>query len=65
MELQQQVQEKFKFDFIGNRNIAFVISIVFIVLGIGSIVVKGGLNFGIDFVGGTAIRSSLYGNSGG
>jgi preprotein translocase subunit SecF len=56
MELQQQVQEKFKFDFIGNRNIAFVFSIVFIVLGIGSIVVKGGFNFGIDFVGGTLVE---------
>ncbi len=33
-----------------------MISIVFIVLGIGSIVVKGGLNFGIDFVGGTLVE---------
>lgn len=56
MELQQQVQEKLRFDFIGNRNIAFVISIVLIVLGIGSVIVKGGLNFGIDFAGGTLVE---------
>ena len=56
MELQQQIQERFGFDFIGNRNIAFVISVVLIVLGIGSIVFKGGLNFGIDFAGGTLVE---------
>lgn len=49
-------QQKFNFDFIGNRMTAFVVSIVLIVLGIGSIIVKGGLNFGIDFVGGTLVE---------
>ncbi|PIE35353.1 protein translocase subunit SecF [candidate division KSB3 bacterium] len=50
------IQRKIGYDFIGNRNITFVISIVIIVLGIGSILVKGGLNFGIDFVGGTLVE---------
>jgi preprotein translocase subunit SecF len=49
-------QQRIGFDFIGNRNITFVISIVLIVLGIGSMVVKGGLNFGIDFAGGTLVE---------
>lgn len=50
------IQQKIGYDFIGNRNITFVISIVLIVLGIGSIILKGGLNFGIDFVGGTLVE---------
>jgi preprotein translocase subunit SecF len=44
------------FDFVGNRNIAFLISIVVIVVGLGSIVANGGLHWGIDFVGGTLIE---------
>ena len=50
------IQQKIGYDFIGNRNITFVISIVLIVLGIGSVIFKGGLNFGIDFVGGTLVE---------
>jgi preprotein translocase subunit SecF len=56
VEKQQNIQAKIGFDFIGNRNITFVISIVLIVLGIGSMIVKGGLSFGIDFVGGTLVE---------
>ncbi|MBD3309244.1 protein translocase subunit SecF [candidate division KSB3 bacterium] len=56
MDVQKQVQEKLGYDFIGNRNITFVISVVVIVLGLGSIFLKGGLNFGIDFVGGTLVE---------
>ncbi len=47
---------RFEFDFIRNRNIAFIISIVFIVVGIGSIIVKGGFALGIDFAGGTLVE---------
>lgn len=50
------MQQKIGYDFIGNRKITFVISLVIIVLGVGSIVIKGGLNFGIDFVGGTLVE---------
>lgn len=60
MELQQQLQEKLGFDFIGNRNIAFVISVVLIVIGFGAIFVKGGLNFGIDFAGGTLVEVRFH-----
>ncbi len=47
---------KFTFDFIGNRMTAFVVSMVLLVLGLGSIAFKGGINFGIDFAGGTLVQ---------
>jgi preprotein translocase subunit SecF len=42
-----------RFDFVGKRRIWFAISTVIIVLGIVSIIVRGGLNLGIEFKGGT------------
>ncbi len=42
-----------RFDFVGKRRIWFAISTVIIVLGIMSIIVRGGLNLGIEFKGGT------------
>jgi preprotein translocase subunit SecF len=44
------------FDFVGKRNIAIGISIVLIIISILSIVMHKGLNFGIDFAGGTIIQ---------
>jgi preprotein translocase SecF subunit len=44
------------FDFIGRRRWAYLISILFILAGIGSMVAKGGLRYGIDFSGGTLIQ---------
>jgi len=45
-----------KFDFIGKRKIAYTVSIVLAVIGLVSIISKGGLNLSIDFVGGTLIQ---------
>jgi preprotein translocase subunit SecF len=42
-----------RFDFVGKRKIWFSISTAIIVLGVVSIVLRGGLNLGIDFKGGT------------
>ena len=42
-------------DFLGKRKIAMMLSIAMIVLSLGLIVVKG-LNFGIDFTGGTLVE---------
>jgi preprotein translocase subunit SecF len=42
-----------RFDFVGKRRIWFGISTLIIVLGIVSIVLRGGLNLGIEFKGGT------------
>ncbi|MEA3465601.1 MAG: protein translocase subunit SecF [Thermodesulfobacteriota bacterium] len=43
-------------DFIGKRNIAFALSIVLILVGIVSLLVKGGPNYGVDFAGGTLVQ---------
>jgi preprotein translocase subunit SecF len=43
-----------RFDFVGKRRIWFAVSTLIIVLGIVSIILRGGLNLGIEFKGGTA-----------
>jgi preprotein translocase subunit SecF len=42
-----------KFDFVGRRRLWFSLSTVIIVAGIISIILRGGLNLGIEFKGGT------------
>jgi len=44
------------YDFIGRRKWAYIISILFILTGFGSMVAKGGLRYGIDFSGGTLLQ---------
>jgi preprotein translocase SecF subunit len=44
------------FNFIGRRRWAYLISALFILTGIGSMLAKGGLRYGIDFSGGTLIQ---------
>lgn len=46
-----------KIDFLGKRRLAAIISAIIIVASIGSIAIKG-LNFGIDFTGGTLVEVS-------
>ncbi len=43
-----------KFDFMGKRKIALIFSLLLIAISIGSIVTRG-LNFGLDFTGGTSV----------
>ena len=43
-------------DFVGKRNKAFVLSVVLILIGIASLIVKGGPNYGVDFAGGTLVQ---------
>jgi preprotein translocase subunit SecF len=45
---------KTKFDFMGKRKLALIFSLTLIVISIGSIVIRG-LNFGLDFTGGTSV----------
>ncbi|HSB43032.1 MAG TPA: protein translocase subunit SecF [Methylomirabilota bacterium] len=44
------------YDFIGRRRWAYILSALFILAGLGSMVAKGGLRYGIDFSGGTLIQ---------
>ncbi|HEY7541140.1 MAG TPA: protein translocase subunit SecF [Methylomirabilota bacterium] len=44
------------YDFIGKRKWAYIISIALTLLGLTSLVVKGGLRYDIDFTGGTLIQ---------
>ncbi|MFH1540326.1 MAG: protein translocase subunit SecF [Elusimicrobiota bacterium] len=51
-----QFFKKTNFDFVGKRNIFFVISGSLILISILSIFFHKGLNFGIDFTGGTLVQ---------
>jgi preprotein translocase SecF subunit len=44
------------FDFVGKRKIAFIVSASLILLGLISLVVRGGPAFSIDFAGGTLLQ---------
>ena len=44
------------YDFIGKRRWAYLLSAAFIVVGLASMTLKGGLRYGIDFSGGTLIQ---------
>ena len=45
-----------KIDFMGKRRIAAFLSMTLILIGLISIVIKGGLRYGIDFAGGINIQ---------
>ena len=46
-------------DFIGLKKAAFVVSLVFILAGLASLVIKGGPSYGIDFAGGMVVQVKL------
>jgi preprotein translocase subunit SecF len=45
-----------KYDFIGKRRWGYLVSVAFILIGLVSLVVKGGLAYDIDFAGGTLLQ---------
>ena len=50
------IKQELNINFVGRRKIALVISAVVIAVSILSLVIKGGPNYGIDFVGGTLVQ---------
>ncbi len=43
-------------DFVGKRNIAYIVSVIFILLGFGHMLFAGGPKLGIDFAGGVIVQ---------
>jgi preprotein translocase subunit SecF len=52
----QIIKSDINIDFVGRRKLALVLSGIAILIGLVSLVVKGGPNYGIDFVGGTLVQ---------
>ncbi len=52
----QIIKHDINIDFIGKRKLALILSGVVILLGLVSLVINGGPNYGIDFVGGTLVQ---------
>ncbi len=52
----QLIKPDIDINFVGKRKFALGISLVLILIGLASLVVKGGPNYGIDFAGGTLVQ---------
>ena len=48
--------DKMNVDFIGKRRLFMIVSAIAIFVGVASLLVRGGLNYGIDFAGGTMVQ---------
>lgn len=59
----QIIKHDINFDFIGKRKLALIFSSVVILLGLASLVINGGPNYGIDFVGGTLVQVKFAENT--
>ncbi|WP_319543963.1 protein translocase subunit SecF [uncultured Pseudodesulfovibrio sp.] len=59
----QIIKPDTKIDFIGFRKIAFAISAVIILAGLGSLLIKGGPKYGIDFAGGMIVQVKIDKNT--
>ena len=52
----QLFKDETRFDFMGKIKAAMILSGIVILIGLGSIVISGGLKYGIDFAGGTLVQ---------
>lgn len=52
----QFIKSDINIDFIGKRKLAAILSAALILIGLGSLVVQGGPNYGIDFAGGSLVQ---------
>lgn len=61
MKFIEIVKPDINFDFVGKRHIAYAVSIITLLIGLTSLFLKGGPNYGIDFTGGTLIQVRVSG----
>ena len=59
----QIIKHDINIDFVGKRKLALIVSAVMILVGLASLVVNGGPNYGIDFVGGTLVQVKFTENT--
>ena len=52
----QIIKNDINIDFVGKRKLAMIFSAIVILIGVASLVVNGGPNYGIDFAGGTLVQ---------
>lgn len=62
MKFVEIVKPDINFDFVGKRRIAYVVSLITLLIGLASLIYKGGPNYGIDFVGGTVVQVRVGGS---
>ena len=48
--------DRMHIDFVGKRRFFMIVSVIVILVGMGALLVRGGLNYGIDFAGGTMVQ---------
>jgi preprotein translocase subunit SecF len=56
MKFREFIKSGTSFDFVGKMKIAIACSLAVIIIGVASIILHGGLNYGIDFAGGTLVQ---------
>jgi preprotein translocase subunit SecF len=61
MNFVEIVKPDINLDFVGKRRIAYAVSAMVILVGLISLIVKGGPNYGIDFLGGTLVQVRVDG----
>src|SRR4029079_16361354 len=61
-ELSDIFHERTNYDFVGPKKKWFAISGAFILIGLAALGVRGGLNLGIDFKGGTSWEVKTHGD---
>ncbi|MBA3009691.1 MAG: protein translocase subunit SecF [Proteobacteria bacterium] len=52
----QLIKSDINIDFLGKQKLAYVFSLILILVSIGSLIIHKGPNYGIDFVGGTLVQ---------
>jgi preprotein translocase subunit SecF len=52
----QLIKPDININFVGRRKLAVIVSVVIILIGLASLIVKGGPDYGIDFAGGTLVQ---------